>query len=220
MKSGLSKSTLSKFHQFYDKGIIEFKKEKLEIPDLVQLRDYVALGFVPMAIISPSGFIQPGRQTNLKQWDIDSMAALETEGIDQLKAALRWARKFSLPIYITRHQILLSDAAVRKRIMYKTVRTLWNFVNESWPIRGYFYHSLIDGNDLDSKSIGFSGCYAINEETGKVIRRLSGDLYSEICRMQGINSELTTSYVPELYSQYFPGIGPRDLSMRMPEKEN
>ena len=218
-KAGLTQNTLGKFHQFYEKGIIEFKQGKLEIPDLVQLRDYVALGFLRMAVVTPSGFIQPGSQMDLKHWDNDSVAAMETEGIDQLIAALKWARQLSLPIYITRHQILLSDAAVRKRIIFKTIRTLWNFVNESWPIRGYFYHSLIDGNDFDSELINFTGCLDMNEETGEVVRRLSGELYSEICRMQGINSDLTISFVPELYSEYFPGIGPRDLSMQMPEME-
>ncbi|MBN1264471.1 MAG: family 1 glycosylhydrolase [Anaerolineales bacterium] len=219
VESGINRRMLSKIQEFYRTGSIEYAGEKLQVPGYVQLRDGIALGYANMAELAPSGLIQPCQREELQQWDTTTAKVFEQEGLENLQAAIRWARTLSLPVYIIRHQIFSSDTTVRKRIVFQTLRELWNFVNESWPVRGYFFHSFIDGRDCDTESAPSPGCSAVISKTGEIRHRPLGDLYQQICLEEGISSDLTRTQVPELYSRYFPGKGPRDLDMRMQHGE-
>jgi beta-glucosidase len=46
--------------------------------------------------------------------------------------------------------------------------------------------------------------WALDEETQKRTKRRSADLYAEICRENGLTSEMVQKYCPEVFEQLFP----------------
>lgn len=48
------------------------------------------------------------------------------------------------------------------------------------------------------------GLWGLDTDTQKRIRRPSVDLYAEICKENGISSEMVQKYYPEVFEKIFP----------------
>jgi beta-glucosidase len=119
--------------------------------------------------------------------------------------ALRWARSFRLPVYVTENGI--GDAAdnLRRRYLLLHLRELWRAVNFNWGVRGYFHWSLVDNFEWERGWTHRFGLYALDTQTQARIPRPSASLYSEIARNGAISSEMVARYAPELLESMFPG---------------
>jgi beta-glucosidase len=118
--------------------------------------------------------------------------------------ALTWANRFGLPIYITENGVEDAGDRMRPRYLAMHLRQLWRAVNFNWPVRGYYYWSLIDNFEWERGWTQPFGLWEVNPVTQERRKRPSADLYAEICRANALSSETVARYAPEALDQVFP----------------
>ena len=123
-------------------------------------------------------------------------------GLDQ---ALRWAGRFHLPISITENGIEDADDVIRPRYMAEHIHRMWKAVNVGVPIRGYYHWTLVDNFEWERGWTQRFGLWALDPETQVRTERKSGMFYDEICRENGVSSEMVRRYAPEVFAKLFPG---------------
>jgi beta-glucosidase len=99
------------------------------------------------------------------------------------------------------------DDTIRPGYLIRTVRSVWKAVNFNFPVRGFFFWSLLDNFEWAE---GFDprynfGLYKTNFETQERTPRASARLYGEICGQNGLSSEMVSRYAPDLLPTMFPG---------------
>ncbi|MCC6147957.1 MAG: glycoside hydrolase family 1 protein [Anaerolineaceae bacterium] len=147
--------------------------------------DFFAKRFFPHgADLSPTGFI--------------------ANRPDAFYKAMRWAERFKLPIVITENGVEDAQDTLRPRYLLQHVHQVWRALNNSWPIKGYFHWSLIDNFEWERGWGQRFGLWGLDRETRARIHRKSVDLYAAICKENGISSEMTEKYAPEVFSKLFP----------------
>ncbi len=121
--------------------------------------------------------------------------------------SLKWARAFSLPIYVTENGIGdgAADDGLRRRYLAAHLREMWKAVNYSWGVQGYFHWTLVDNFEWERGWEHRFGLYALDRETQARTARPSAHFYSEIARAGCLSSEMVARYAPELLEGMFPG---------------
>jgi beta-glucosidase len=140
--------------------------------------------FSPEAELSPTGFI-----------------ANEPEGLFR---ALKWAMRFQLPIIITENGVEDPDDRLRPRYLIEHLHQVWRAVNFNFPIKGYFYWTLVDNFEWERGWTQRFGLWELDVESQARRKRPSADLYAEICRENGISSDMVARYAPEILEKMFP----------------
>ncbi len=127
----------------------------------------------------------------------------EPEGMYE---GLKWiTRTFPrLPIIVTENGVDDSTDNLRRRYMAQHIHQVWRAVNFNWPVRGYFHWTLVDNFEWERGWSQRFGLWALDPETQKRTRRPSADLYAEICRENGLSTEMVEKYCPEALSKIFP----------------
>lgn len=136
------------------------------------------------AVLSPTGFI-----------------AMEPDGFLR---ALRWARGFKLPIYVTENGVEDADDGLRPQYLVEHIRRLWRAVNHNWDVRGYFHWSLVDNFEWERGWTQRFGLWARDEVSQARHKRPSADLYAEICRENALTSEMVARFAPSSFQKMFP----------------
>jgi beta-glucosidase len=121
-----------------------------------------------------------------------------------LYQALRWARRFRLPIYITEHGVEDSRDEMRPAYLVEHLREVWRAANQNWDIRGYFHWSQVDNFEWERGWSQRFGLWGLDVETQQRVRRPSVDLYTAICRENGISSEAVSRWAPDAFDRLFP----------------
>jgi len=116
--------------------------------------------------------------------------------------------KYHKPIYITENG--LPDAADRLRpsFILTHLREVWRAISFCFPVMGYYHWSLVDNFEWDRGWTQRFGLIELDPETQARRLRRSGELYGEICHLQGISSDMAEKYAPELMATMFPGESP------------
>jgi beta-glucosidase len=117
--------------------------------------------------------------------------------------ALRWALQFKVPIIITENGVEDADDRMRPRYLVRHIHQLWRAVNFNWPVKGYFYWTLVDNFEWERGWTQRFGLWELDLETQARRKRPSADLFSEICHENGLSSEMVNKYAPEAYEQIF-----------------
>ncbi|HET7009273.1 MAG TPA: family 1 glycosylhydrolase [Anaerolineales bacterium] len=153
-------------------------------------------GYPPDADLSPSGFIanNPGGF-----W-----------------RALVWARRFDLPILVTENGVEDAEDRIRPRYLALHLRQLWRAVNFNWDVRGYIHWSLVDNFEWERGWTQRFGLWELDVDTQERRKRRSADFYAEICRANGLSSEMVERYAPEAVAMVFPRRGPGQLAFEPP----
>lgn len=110
----------------------------------------------------------------------------------------------NLPILVTENGIESSDDRIRPRYLAQHIHQMWRAVNFNWPIKGYYHWSLVDNFEWDQGWTYRFGLWALDTETQKRTKRPSADLYTEICKENGLSSEMVQKYCPEVFEKIFP----------------
>lgn len=150
-------------------------------------------GYPEGADLSPTGYI-----------------ANEPEGMWE---ALCWAHRFNLPIYVTENGVEDAESTIRPRYLAAHIRQVWRAVNFNWRVRGYFHWSLVDNFEWERGWTQRFGLWALDIRTQQRKKRISADLYAEICKANGLSSEMVAIYAPEVLEQMFPPRGPVELEV-------
>ncbi len=119
-------------------------------------------------------------------------------------AALKWGRQFEVPMIVTENGIEDARDTVRPRYMVQHIHQVWRAVNFNWPVKGYFWWTLVDNFEWERGWTQRFGLWELDPETQARKKRPSADLYAEICRENGLSSEMVARYAPEVLSKLFP----------------
>jgi beta-glucosidase len=141
--------------------------------------------------LSPSGFI-----------------ANKPEGMWE---ALKWAHDYKLPIYVTENGIEDAEDKIRPRYLAQHLREVWRAANFNWKVRGYFHWSLVDNFEWERGWTQRFGLWGLDILTQKRTKRSSAEMYEEICKLNGLSSDIVAMYAPEVLDSMFPPRGSPEL---------
>ena len=118
--------------------------------------------------------------------------------------ALKWADKFKIPIYVTENGTEDTDDEFRRRYLTEHIHQMWKAVNFNYPIKGYYYWTLVDNFEWSKGWNSKCGLWELDVKTQKRKKRKSADLYESICRNNSLSSDAVKEFTPELVSNLFP----------------
>jgi beta-glucosidase len=124
---------------------------------------------------------------------------------DGFYAALRWARRFGLPIYVTENGVEDAEDRLRPKYLCQHLQKLWHAVNFNWPVRGYFHWTLVDNFEWERGWTQRFGLWALDPHTQARSGRRSAGLYARICRENGLSSQMVAEYASAALATIFPG---------------
>jgi len=138
-----------------------------------------------------------------KDADLSSTGFIANEP-DGFYEALNWGLQFNVPMLVTENGVEDHEDKMRPRYIAQHIQQMWRAVNYNWPVKGYFHWSLVDNFEWERGWTQRFGLWGLDVETQARIRRKSVDLYAEICRENGLSSEMVAKYCPEVLTKMFP----------------
>jgi len=187
-------------------GFMRTPMGNMRIPEARNTLDFLGLNYysqytVAFDLLKPAELF--GRRYYPKGSDIP--AGGDNANIPEgLFRSLKWALQFKLPIIITENGIEDSDDSLRPRYMAAHIHQVWRAVNFNWPVKGYFWWSLVDNFEWECGYSQRFGLWELNTETQARRKRPSADLYAEICKENGLTTEMVKKYCPEAFEKMFP----------------
>jgi len=188
-------------------GKMGFLFWKKSLPQIKGTQDFIGLNYYSQEYTS---FNLLRRQEFFSSHSYPSGATLSDTGFlantpEGLIKAIHWALQFKIPIIITENGIENSADSLRQRYLIQHVHQLWRAVNHNHPVKGYFHWTLIDNFEWERGWTQRFGLWELDLATQTRRKRPSADLYTEICRENGLSSEMVERFAPELISSLFPG---------------
>jgi len=190
-------------------GVIRSPLGNANVPEARGTQDYMGLNYYTMEAVAfdlrnraelfTHHFFPQG-------WDVspnDAIANVPTGLFDVVKWATRTFH--NMPIIITENGVEDPDDRLRPRYIAQHIHQLWYAVNFNWPVKGYYHWSLVDNFEWERGWSQRFGLWGLDLDTQARIRRPSADLYAEICRENGLSSEMVAKYCPEVLEKEFPG---------------
>lgn len=160
-------------------------------------RDYVAFDPTDVQNLFSRRFYLPGADLSET-----GFIANAPEGMFE---ALKWGREFGVPMIVTENGVEDAGDNMRPRYLIQQLHQVWRAVNFNFPVKGYFYWTLVDNFEWERGWTQRFGLWELDLETQARRKRPSADLYAEICRENGISSDMVARYAPEILDEMFPG---------------
>lgn len=117
---------------------------------------------------------------------------------------LKYANRFRKPIYVTENGVPDQEDKLRPGFILSHLHQMWHAICFNYPVMGYYHWSLIDNFEWDRGWTQRFGLIAMDPETQERRLRPSGELYGEICRQNGLSSQMVERYAIHLMPQLFP----------------
>lgn len=190
-------------------GVMKSPIGNLRIPEVKGLQDYLGLNYYSVDTVKFDLF--NARQLFGKRYypaDSDFSATKFIANIPHgIFDSLKWAVKTypNLPILITENGVEDPSDRMRPRYLAQHLQQVWRAINFNWPVKGYYHWSLVDNFEWERGWTQRFGLWGLDVETQARIRRPSVDLYAEICKENGLSSEMVKKYAPEALEKMFPG---------------
>ena len=189
-------------------GVSRSSLGTMRIPEAKGTQDYYGFNYytrnrITFDLRHPETFFS--NYSYPKNADLSDKGFLANEP-DGMFEGLKWVvRTFpNLPIIISENGFADAEDRVRPRYIAQHIHQMWRAVNFNWPVKGYFHWSLVDNFEWDQGWTLRFGLWGLDVETQKRIRRPSVDLYAEICKENGLSSEMVQKYCPEVFNTLFP----------------
>jgi len=187
-------------------GTLKLLNMQAAIPEAVDRMDFTGVQYYTRELVT---FILDPRNTFGRRTFPEDAARSTTGFIADVPAgmfeALKWAKAFRKPIYVTENGVEDEDDSLRPRYIVEHIHQTWRAANFNYRIKGYFYWSLVDNFEWERGWTQRFGLWGLDVETQQRIHRRSVDVYAAICRDNGISSQMVGSLVPEIFSKLFPG---------------
>jgi beta-glucosidase len=189
-------------------GLMKTPVKNFGIPEAKGTQDYFGLNYYSVDTVgfdlrkSRELFTTADYPEDADMSDTNFIANVP-EGLFQ---SLKWITKTypNLPILITENGVEDHDDHLRPRYLAQHIHQVWRAVNFNWPVKGYFYWTLVDNFEWERGWTQRFGLWGLGLETQKRIKRPSVDLYAEICKENGLSSEMVNKYCPEVFDKLFP----------------
>jgi beta-glucosidase len=188
-------------------GVMRTPLGNFKIPEAKGTQDFLGLNYYSQDTVAfdlrrPAELF--GRRYYPKGSDLaeGGMNANLPEGLFR---SIKWALQFKVPILITENGIEDAKDTLRPRYMAGHIHQVWRAVNFNWPVRGYFWWSLVDNFEWERGWTQRFGLWELDVATQARRKRPSADLYAAICHENGLTSEMVQKYCPEIFAGMFPG---------------
>ena len=189
-------------------GVMRSPVGSQNIPEAKGTQDYLGLNYysvdtVWFDLFKPGEmFSNSGYPKNADMSGTNFIANIP-EGIFN---SIKWIERTypNLPIIITENGVEDSDDHMRPRYIAQHLHQVWRAVNFNWQVKGYFHWSLVDNFEWERGWTQRFGLWGLDIDTQKRIRRPSVDFYAEICKENGISSDMVQKYCPEVFDKIFP----------------
>ncbi|MBM4427092.1 MAG: glycoside hydrolase family 1 protein [Chloroflexi bacterium] len=189
-------------------GVMKSPLGNQNIPEAKGTQDFLGLNYysvdtVWFDITKPGEmFSNGGYPKDADMSDTGMIANIATGIYDSIK----WINRTypNLPIIITENGVEDFDDHLRPRYLAEHLHQVWRAVNFNWPVKGYFHWSLVDNFEWERGWTQRFGLWGLDIDTQKRIRRPSVDLYAEICKENGLSSEMVQKYCPEVFEKISP----------------
>jgi beta-glucosidase len=121
--------------------------------------------------------------------------------------SLKWAAHTypDLPLLVTENGVEDPDDSMRPRYLAQHIQQMWRAVNFNYPVKGYYHWSLVDNFEWERGWSQRFGLWGLDPATQARTRRRSVDLYADICKENGLSTEMVATYCPEVMQKMFPG---------------
>lgn len=189
-------------------GVMKTPIGNFQIPEAKGTQDYFGLNYYSADTVSfhlgkPSELFTHSEYPQDSDFSPTKFIANIPEGLFD---AIKWVVRTypNLPILITENGVEDSNDTIRPRYLAQHIHQLWRAVNFNWPVKGYFHWSLVDNFEWERGLTQRFGLWALDETTQKRTKRPSADLYAEICKENGLTSEMVSKYCPEVFDKLFP----------------
>ena len=189
-------------------GVMRTVVTKVQIPEAKGTQDYLGLNYYTVETVSfdlrdrKELFTHNEFPTDADKSDSKFIANIP-EGLFQ---AIKWAVQSypNLPILITENGVADADDNMRPRYLALHIHQVWRAVNFNWPVKGYFHWTLVDNFEWERGWTERYGLWGLDDKTQRRTKRASADLYAEICKENGLTSEMVQKYCPEVFDKLFP----------------
>ncbi len=195
-------------------GIFRILWHRKRIPEARGTQDFFGLNYYTEEEVAFS----PNHPTELfgqggfpAQADLSSTGFIANEPLGFWRA-LNWAHGFRLPIYVTENGAEDPYGGFRPRYLAGHIRQLWRATNLSWQVCGYFHWTLVDNFEWERGWSQRWGLWALDPEIQLRTKRPGADFYAEICRENGLSTDMVARYAPEALPQLFPVDDPGQLA--------
>lgn len=189
------------------KGILHFLGRRVSIPEAKNTQDYFGLDYytsdrVAFSLFNPQElFGQRSLPEEVELSDTKFIANVP----QGLFRALRWALHYDLPIIILENGLDDSEDVLRPRYLAEHIHQVWRAINFNWPVMGYFHWTLVDNFEWERGWTQRFGLWELDRESQVRRKRPSAEFYAEICRENGLSSDMVAKYAPEILPGMFPG---------------
>ncbi|HWR65047.1 MAG TPA: glycoside hydrolase family 1 protein [Bellilinea sp.] len=194
------------FPQALASGKFKFAFQSISLPEARNTQDFFGLNYYTrqMAAVNlfrkKDLFIHLSYPKDAEISDTGHMANVP-QGFYE---AMKFAKGFGIPIYITENGVEDADDNLRPRYLIQHIHQMWRAVNFNWPIKGYFHWSLVDNFEWERGWTQRFGLWGLDLETQARTRRTSVDVYEAICRENGIDSTMVWKYTQTIFNELFP----------------
>ncbi|MBI3998824.1 MAG: glycoside hydrolase family 1 protein [Armatimonadetes bacterium] len=161
---------------------------RVRIPEAVGTLDFLGVNYYTRTLLAfdlrrpRTLFARPETPFDSEMSDADYSEVYP----DGLLLALRQARRYGLPMYVTENGLPDADDDLRPRFIVDHLRRIGQAVQEGCPVLGYYHWSLVDNFEwAEGWNLRF-GLYALDPATQVRTARPSAALYAEICRQNGL----------------------------------
>ncbi len=187
-------------------GKVRLLYKTVNVPEAAKTQDFLGVNYYSRDQVSfditrgPALF---GRLRYRKDADLSATGfiANEPQGFHD---ALHWGLQFNVPMLVTENGVEDHEDKMRPRYLAQHIQQMWRAVNYNWPVKGYFHWSLVDNFEWERGWTQRFGLWGLDVDTQARVRRKSADLYEEICRENGLSSEMVAKYCPEVMNKIFP----------------
>jgi beta-glucosidase len=179
-------------------GKLDVINKTIRVPEAKGTQDFFGLNYYSGDLVK---FDMTARQELFGRRSIPPGAELSETGFianvpKGIFRALDWARQFDVPIYVTENGVEDSDDHLRPRYLVEHLEQVWRAANYNFRVKGYYYWSLLDNFEWERGWSQRWGLWELDKETQARIRRPSVDLYSAICRENGISQDMVERWAP------------------------
>jgi len=192
-------------------GELRFPRRTVAVPEARDTLDWIGLNAGPR-FVAGFNLLKP-RQMFIEHRPPRS-GLLEPEGGGEiwpegLFEQIRWlAERTGKPIYVTGHGVPDADDTLRPLILVRGLRSVWQALNYNYPVKGYFYRTLVDGFEwADGYDPRFRcGLFACDPQAQVRTPRRSAGLYGEVCAANALTMDMVRRYLPGEADALFPGV--------------
>ena len=189
-------------------GIMKTPVARVQIPEAKGTQDFLGLNYYSVDTVSfnlgkrHELFTHSAYPDDADMSDTNFLANIPEGLFDTIKWGMRLFP--NVPILITENGVEDADDHMRPRYLAQHIHQMWRAVNFNFPVKGYFHWTLVDNFEWERGWTQRFGLWGLDIETQKRIKRPSADFYAEICKENGLTSEMVTKYCPEVFDKLFP----------------